>query len=87
MKDINRVLRLINYKHLKDPKDPFTIKCIYLNTDKKYTQEDIASAVGYNIIELVNNTKSTEIKPSAVRAEASNLQRKPQSSLPFRNTV
>lgn len=75
VKDINRVLRLINYKHLKDPKDPFTIKCIYLNTDKKYTQEDIASAVGYNIIELVNNTKSTEIKPSAVRAEASNLQK------------
>jgi len=75
VKDINRVLRLINYKHLKNPKDPFTIKCIYLNTDKKYTQEDIASAVGYNIIELVNNTKSTEIKPSAVRAEASNLQK------------
>ncbi|MGB4638544.1 MAG: hypothetical protein WBH95_01015 [Caldicoprobacterales bacterium] len=75
VKDINRVLRLINYKHLKNPKDPFTIKCIYLNTDEKYTQADIANAIGYNIIELVSNTKSTEIKPVAVRAETSNLQK------------
>ncbi|WP_457945392.1 hypothetical protein [Caproiciproducens sp. LBM24188] len=76
VKDINRVLRLIDYKHLKNPKDPFTIKCIYLNTDKKYTQEDIATAIGCNIIELVSNTKSTVIKPVAVRAETSNLQKK-----------
>ncbi|AFK86094.1 MULTISPECIES: hypothetical protein [Thermoanaerobacterium] len=75
VKDINRVLRLINYKHLKNPKDPFTIKCIYLNIDVKYTQEDIASAIGYNIIELVGNTESTELKPVAVRAETSNLQK------------
>jgi hypothetical protein len=75
VKDINRVLRLINYKHLKDPKDPFTIKCIYLNTNVKYTQEDIAAAIGYNIIELVRNTKSTEIKPVTVKAEINNLRK------------
>jgi len=75
VKELNRVLRIINYRHLKNPKDPFTIKCIYLNTDVKYTQEDIAAAIGYNIIELVSNTKSTEIKPVAVRAETSNLQK------------
>lgn len=75
VKDINRVLRLINYKHLKNPKDPFTIKCIYLNTDEKYTQADIANAIGCNIIELVSNTESTETKPVALRTETSNLQK------------
>ena len=75
VKDINRVLRLINYKHLKNPKDPFTIKCIYLNTDVKYTQEDISATIGYDIIELIRNTKSTELKPVTVKAEINNLQK------------
>ncbi len=75
VKDINRVLRLINYKHLKNPKDPFTIKCIYLNTDVKYAQEDIAIAIGCNIIELVRNTESTEIKPITVKVDTNNLQK------------
>ena len=75
VKDINRVLRLINYKHLKNPKDPFTIKCIYLNTEIKYTQHDIASAIGCNIIELINDAKSLELKPAATRAKTSNLQK------------
>jgi hypothetical protein len=75
VKELNRVLRIINYQHLKNPKDPFTIKCIYLNTDVKYTQEDIADAIGCNIDELVSNTKSTEIKPVTVRVETSNLQK------------
>jgi len=72
VKDISRVLRLINYKHLKNPKDPFTIKCIYLNTNIKYTQENIASAIGYNIIELVSNTEIVEMKSVAVKTETSN---------------
>lgn len=75
VKELNRVLRIINYQHLKNPNDPFTIKCIYLNTDVKYTQEDIATAIGYNIIELVGNTESTEIKPVTVRAEINNLRK------------
>jgi hypothetical protein len=75
VKDINRVLRLINYKHLKNPKEPFTIKCIYLNTAIKYTQHDIASAIGCNIIELINNTKSLELRPAATRAKTSNSQK------------
>ena len=92
VKDINRVLRLINYKHLKNPKDPFTIKCIYLNIDVKYTQEDIASAIGYNIIELVGNTESTELKPVAVRAETSNLQKESRrvyysSEIQYENSI
>jgi hypothetical protein len=41
-----------------------------LNTLRK-----ILPAIGYNIIELVSNTKSTEIKPVTVRAETSNLQK------------
>ena len=72
VKDISRVLRLINYNHLKNPKDPFAIKCIYLNTDVKYAQEDIASAIGCNIIELVSNAKSNEIKTIAVKADIIN---------------
>lgn len=75
VKELNRVLRIINYRHLKNPKDPFTIKCIYLNTDVKYTQEDIATAIGYNIIELVSNTKSTETKPVTVKTEINNLRK------------
>ena len=75
VKDINRVLRLINYKHLKNPKDPFTIKCIYLNTEIKYTQHDIASAIDCNIIELIKDAKSLELKPAATRAKTSNLQK------------
>lgn len=84
VKDINRVLRLINYKHLKNPNDPFTIKCIYLNTDKKYTQKDIANAIGCNIDESVSSIKSTEIKSVTVKTEINNLQkesRKVYSSL------
>lgn len=43
--------------------------------DVKYTQKDIAAAIGYNIIELVSNTKSTEIKPVTVKAEINNLRK------------
>ena len=84
VKELNRVLRIINYQHLKNPKDPFTIKCIYLNTDVKYTQEDIApNAIGCNIDELVSNTKSTEIKPVTVRVETNNLQKKATKFITF----
>jgi len=72
VKDINRVLRLINYKHLKNPDEPFYIKCIYLNTNKKYTQEDIANAIGCNISELSNDNKSNIIKPISVKTEVNN---------------
>lgn len=73
VKDINRVLRLINYEHLKNPKDPFTIKCIYLNTNVKYTQEDIANAIDCSINELVSSTKYKGKKSPTLKTEINNF--------------
>lgn len=59
VKDLSRVMRVINYNHLKDPNDPFKIKCIYLNTDVRYSQEEIADAIGCNLDGLVSLTKNS----------------------------
>ncbi|WP_350343878.1 hypothetical protein PRVXT_000237 [Proteinivorax tanatarense] len=49
VKDLSRVLRVINYNHLKDLENPFKIKCIHFDNSKKYTQDDIANAIGYKV--------------------------------------
>ena len=42
-KDVCRLLRYPNYYHLKDPQNPFLIKCIY-NSDRIYTQKEMLLA-------------------------------------------
>ncbi|EMU52819.1 hypothetical protein [Clostridium butyricum] len=66
-KTIERLLRIPNYLHLKNPDNPFLVKCIYLNTAIRYTQEDIANALNVDIynIELTNNKKSKSNKKSS----------------------
>ncbi|MBD7912948.1 hypothetical protein [Clostridium cibarium] len=65
-KTIERLLRIPNYLHLKDPDNPFLVKCIYLNTDIRYTQEDISNALNINIsyLKTINNKKSKSDKKS-----------------------
>ena len=53
-KSIERVLRIPNYYHLKDPNEPFLVKCIHFDTSRRYIQEELASAIGINIADLEN---------------------------------
>ena len=53
-KSIERVLRIPNYYHLKDPNDPFLVKCIHFDISRKYTQEELASAIGVSVADLEN---------------------------------
>lgn len=76
VKDINRVLRLINYNHLKNPNEPFKIKCIFLDESIKYTQENIASAIGFSITELIKGIKNTKTKPESTKSKGDILQNK-----------
>lgn len=54
--NLPKVMRIPNYKHLKNPQDPFTIKCIYSSSHQKYTQYDIAKAIGIDLTELKIST-------------------------------
>ena len=42
-KDVCRLLRYPNYYHMKDPKNPFLVKCVY-NSDREYTEHDMLIA-------------------------------------------
>lgn len=51
--DLSRVMRIINYDHLKNPQEPFKIKCLKFDKNLKYTQKDIAEAVEVDFNTLV----------------------------------
>lgn len=45
-KDLTRVLRVPETMHQKDPKDPFEIKLIFLNTEQRYKFSEIVQKFG-----------------------------------------
>jgi hypothetical protein len=53
-KSIERVLRIPNYYHLKDPNEPFLVKCIHFDISRRYTQKELAAAIGISIADLEN---------------------------------
>lgn len=55
VKSPERVLRIVDYMHLKNPADPFLIKCIYINSDFNYSQKDIISALNIDASKLNTN--------------------------------
>ena len=54
-KSIERVLRIPNYYHLKDPNEPFLVKCIHFDISRRYTQKELAEAIDINIADLENS--------------------------------
>ncbi|WP_422449219.1 hypothetical protein [Thermoanaerobacterium sp. DL9XJH110] len=56
--NLDRILRLPNYLHLKDPDDPFLIKCIKFDPHLCYTQEQLAITLGCDLSNLKNNEDS-----------------------------
>lgn len=61
-----KVMRVNRFMHLKNPSEPFQIKCIYLNENNKYTKEQIMQAVNYTEEETVTEVPidiKTEAKP------------------------
>ena len=57
--DTARIMRIPGYKHLKNPKQPFKIKCIKFNPHTRYTQEQISDAVKDDLSAL--NTQGNTI--------------------------
>jgi len=53
--DLNRILRIPNYLHLKDPSNPFRIKCIKFDSHLRYTQQEIAKALQLDFQTIENN--------------------------------
>jgi uncharacterized protein YpmS len=56
--NLDRILRLPNYLHLKDPDDPFLIKCIKFDPQLCYIQEKLAITLGCDLSNLKNNENS-----------------------------
>lgn len=53
VKDLCHVLRVIEFIHQKNPKDPFRIKCVKFDINLKYAQEEIADAINVDFNSLV----------------------------------
>ncbi|MCR4436130.1 MAG: hypothetical protein QHH06_10155 [Clostridiales bacterium] len=58
--DLNRVLRIPNYFHLKDPSNPFLVKCIKFDPHLRYTQERIAAAFQCDLSDISINAPKEE---------------------------
>lgn len=63
VKDLTRVLRVPEFMHQKNPKEPFKIKCIKFDTDLIYTQQDLCDAINVNYSELVEMKQEKNKKP------------------------
>jgi len=59
--DLNRILRIPNYLHLKDPSNPFRIKCIKFDSHLRYTQHEIADALQCDL-QIIQNNISKKIE-------------------------
>ena len=51
--NFTKIMRVNGFLHLKDPHDPFLVKCIFLNKENKYTKEQIIEAINYKEPESV----------------------------------
>jgi len=58
--DLNRVLRIPNYFHLKDSNNPFHVKCIKFDPHLRYTQERIAAAFQCDLSDISNSVYEEE---------------------------
>lgn len=52
--DLNRILRIPNYLHLKNPSNPFKIKCIKFDPTLRYTQREIADILKCDLSKVEN---------------------------------
>lgn len=59
--NLDRILRLPNYLHLKDPADPFLVRCIKFDPQLRYTQQDLATSLDCDLNNLKSREKSVEI--------------------------
>lgn len=56
--NLDRVLRLPNYYHLKNPNEPFLVKCIKFDPQLRYAQSELALSLGCDLTSLGNNANS-----------------------------
>jgi hypothetical protein len=69
VKDLTRVLRVPEFMHQKNPKEPFKIKCIKFDTDLIYTQQDICDAINVNYSELIEMKQEKNRNPKKPKTE------------------
>jgi len=69
MINLDRVLRLPNYLHLKDPSDPFMVKCIKFDPHISYSQEELAISLGCNLSNLDSKTSKKCVVESRVKRD------------------
>ncbi len=50
--DLPRVMRIPGYFHLKEPDNPFLIKCIWFKPNIRHSQESFIQSIGMDIVEM-----------------------------------
>lgn len=67
VKTLERIMRVINYMHQKDPRDPFTIKCIYFDSKSQYNQSDIMKAINFNIPKIMSSKQNQSCSEEGIK--------------------
>lgn len=58
--DLSRVMRIPGYLHLKDPNNPFLIKCIWFKSNIRHSQEQFIQAIGLDIVKIKDALKKAD---------------------------
>jgi hypothetical protein len=76
VKDICHVARIPGYLHLKDPNNPFMVKCIKFSPEIHYTQQEIAREIGVELDKLEDDNLDGRKKKDSSKKAKDNTEKK-----------